>query len=47
MVKYKDKQTEAIERWERIMGKKMTRDELTMFKWGYAYAINDFLITIG
>jgi len=34
---------DAKERWEKIMDKKMTNDEFTMFNWGYTYAISDLL----
>lgn len=42
-----DKQSktqEAINRWEKIHGKKMTTRERVMFQWGYSYAINDIFL---
>ena len=29
----------ARKKWEKIMKKKMSEDEFTMFTWGYVYAI--------
>ena len=33
----------AKETWEKAFKKKMTKAEETMFKWGYTYAINDYM----